>query len=973
MTDALLSYTREQGRRDANLDALKIKEWLSAAANPIAARPKGLAVATASIGEAEPPYIVRHSQWQNWLNLKPHFPSPLWVSGAPGCGKSTLAHKVVEHLTKTQHSSVIVSHAFQSTVSTQHRPLMCLAASILDQLLPRDWETQTQKHVFERLVPSYNQYRLHSNDCPFEDLWDHCASLLKSETRFILVIDALDECIFDRAGQEADFLDRILDLLSTTPGGRIVIFSRPCPVLGVGVTLDLEENEIRISTEDTLPEINAFCDSASAKLPLPKELQLKVANRARADAQGSFLWATLFLQEFTNVLDKAHVMEILDKFPDNCWERYAKTWRDGIRELEPQVQESCRSMLLILLGARSKFSLEDIEDSLDLLPNSAQRISKYCQPLVLVVDGVLQLSHASVRDFLLNDDKKTQTTYISISKSEPDEALARTCLEYLLRKDYAQTDRIGQRLRRNVGLGGSTERLEQNFYNYAARNWYIHLAALSSPGPSLLRLAEEFLHAIQFTYWAEYSYTDAGDFQAIRSTEIALHIWMKNLSDDDRALLHLNDYFERPYKDLSRAYKENSDDKVLQWLALMHLGFYYFDKGKMTEMTQVRQEVAAGLSELLGRCNPLALRARSDAAYTFLFNGDLREAQRLYAEVYDDQRKVLDNDDPSLFFTLIYQGQVEYLMTHSSKALEILTSAAAGFLRTSGPESNGFLITQLWSAVADASVGHTSQAIKMMEYVREKREERYGPDDSFGMATKIFVGDLYRKLEKKEEALANIEPGFEFRRGFWPKSHFLTIDTSLVLATTYRDFGMNHLAEKTVDDLESHGNLEREENYIRLCQARHLRGLLLFDGGHVDQAITVLDALLIQYGHEDSNNRALQWVRLDLAGMLRYRGREGDERLASSLFDGIVTDGGGREPDPPLWLRISEAALRLVRDGKLDAAGELLREEKLRWTREEDLWMRLGMPAADTGWMKPPRGLGVHAPSSGWVVVLPGE
>ncbi|KAL2681115.1 hypothetical protein Neosp_008718 [[Neocosmospora] mangrovei] len=476
--------------------------------------------------------------------------------------------------------------------------LMGLAASILDQLLPRDLVTQTQKDVFEKLVSLYHQYRLHSYECPFEELWDHCASLLKSERRFILLIDALDECNFDHADQFQGFLDRILDLLSSTTG-RIVIFTRPCPVFGVGITRELKEGEIRIRIQDTLPEINAFCDSASAKLPLPKELQLKVANRARAGAQGSFLWASVFLRSFTNVLDKNHVMEIINVFPDNCWGLYVKTWRERVSELEPHVQDNCRSILLILLGARQKFSLEDIEDSLGLLPNAAQRICKFCQPLVHVVDGVLHLSHASVREFLLNDDKKTQTACISISKSEPDETLARTCLKYLLRENYAHTDRIGQRLRRNIGLGGSTEGLEQNFYNYAARNWYIHLAALSNPDPDLLKLADEFLHAIQFAYWAEYSYADAGDFQAIRLTEIALHIWMKDLPDDDRALLHLDDYFECPYRDLTRVYREKSDDEVLQWLALMHLGFYYFDKGKMTEMAQVRHRVAAGLSELL--------------------------------------------------------------------------------------------------------------------------------------------------------------------------------------------------------------------------------------------------------------------------------------------------------------------------------------------------------------------------------------
>ncbi|KAF4472625.1 hypothetical protein FALBO_492 [Fusarium albosuccineum] len=872
-----------------------------------------------------------------------------------GCGKSTLAYRVVESLTKTQHSKAIISHAFQSNVSTQHRSLVCLAASIVDQLLPpTNPISESHQNILNKLVTLCHQYKSRPGDCPFEQLWALCVSLLEDERDFILVIDALDECTFNHPNQAYSLLKKISKLLGSTTG-RIVIFTRPSPILGVGTTSNPLNHEVRITVEDTLFELEEFCELASAKLSLlPRPLQSRVADHAKANAKGSFQWVTLLFQRTSNICDMEALTRVLDEFPENCWDLYVETWHHQVGELGAYEKGLCHNIMLILLAARRRLTLGEIEDAMGLFPNVAQFIiSSFCQPLIQVTDAGLQLSHASVRDFLLDGE---------FAQSEPDAVLARRCLDFLLKDEYAREDRIGQRLRRNVGLGGSTQDPEKSFYDYAARNWYIHLTALPSPDPILLELANKFLRSPQFAHWAEYSYTDAGDFQAIRSTEIALTVWSKKLPENDRALLHLNEFFERPYTDLSRIYKEKSDDNVLQWLALMHLGFYYFDKGRMTEMTRVRMEVSAGLCELLGRRHPLALRARSDAAYTFLFNGRLLKARQLYEDVVKDQRKVTDDEDPSPFFTLVYQAQAEYLSTDSEAALSTLTTAVAGFLRTSGPESNGFLVAQLWYAIVDTSVGHMDQGIKLLEYVRDKRKEQYGPEDSFGIATQLFVGDLYRRLGKKEQALTNIEPGLKFRRGFWSISHFMTLDTALVLGIAYRDFGVDEMADKLVEELEKHANLEKEENFVRSCQVKHLRALLLFDGGNIDRAIRLLETLLIETSLEN-NNRALQWIRLDLAYMLRYRRRDGDEHLASSLFDGIVTDQSddGDEPDPPQWLRVAEKALRLVRRGKGDAAKNLLLDEKLRWAREEDLWMWLGVPPADTGWMKPPRGLGDDA------------
>lgn len=101
--------------------------------------------------------------------------------------------------------------------------------------------------------------------------------------------------------------------------------------------------------------------------------------------------------------------------------------------------------------------------------------------------------------------------------------------------------------------------------------------------------------------------------------------------------------------------------------------------------------------------------------------------------------------------------------------------------------------------------------------------------------------------------------------------------------------------------------------------------------------------------------------------MLRRRGGEGDSDRASSNFDGLVVERDEPSlqladeledaftvPDPPRLLDLAEKALRLVRGRKFEEAKELLDREALEWAREDDFYLWVGGPAADTTWMRAP-------------------
>ncbi|KAK2603415.1 hypothetical protein QQS21_004365 [Conoideocrella luteorostrata] len=896
-----------------------------------------------------------------------------------GCGKSHQSRRIFDHL--NQHPAMVIYHAFQAEASAKERCPMGIQASILSRLLDPGSKAKAQRSAFADLTVLYSQHKETLGEVSAGSAWTSCANLLKDRGSFILVVDALDGCVFGQdTVSEAEKLMQGLHSLLAATNGKAIIFSRPGIEYDIAIAFDSRRYEIHMTPEDTRAEHDEFCERLSANLHnLPDELRLRVTEKAKASFEGSFLWTRLLFEDMRTKCGVKDFEKSFREFPSTCLDYYCKEWRTQMESLDPISKDYCRGILLAILGAQRQLSKEEITGALEIFPNSAPRVlSQFCRPLVVVEDGFLHLVHPIVRD-LLGSDKSVQSHGVSLAKDEPDVELAWRCLECLMNGKYAELDRIGRRLRKNFASSGLTEdgvgftdEPCDSFYDYAAKYWDVHLSRVLSPGSSLIDLVAKFLGSLQFSHWAEYSYKGGEDLQAVRSANIRLTKWSSGLADDTKSRLNLDQFFETPYQKLNQEYSESSRDKVLQWLPLIRLGLFFFDVGKISKMDKIRSTVADGLSDLLGPRHPLALKARSEAAYASLYGGDIPRARQTYIEVAEDQRAVdPDSKQGDLFFTLVYQGLAEHLLNSNRMALETLSAALNGFMNTAGPESNGYLIAQLRCAQVDASAGHVRQSVEQMEHIRRVRERQHGVDDSFAVTTRIYSGNLYRILGEQESALDNLEHALKFRRQFKPISFLVTAEPAIILAIAYRDFGKNVEAENLVDELLRDADLEDKDRFVLLCQVTHMKSLLLFDRAEVDEAIELLRALLIRTDREQEN-RPLLWARLDLAVMLRYRDCEGDEGAANSIFQGIVAevgrgDPGGDEPDTPRVLKLAEMAVQLFRNDSLEEASAFLRSEELWWVREADLWLHLGAPAADTREMKPPRELGDESPSEvGW-------
>lgn len=887
-----------------------------------------------------------------------------------GSGKSNIAERVFDAYKSLHPGHKILFHAFHANMSAEERSPLTFAASLTDQLLSQCGCYSEEQHAaFEALKSMVTRFKLFPRDCPFDQLWEVCWKLLKAEDKLIVILDAMDEGSFSKSELQA-VLENLKEL-SSLSHSKVIILSRPALALELEPSFKVCCNCLRISPENTAEELNPLCDRLSKKLGVSEDFQRLAAERAKKHAQGSFLWVQLYFQHLNSAhYEKDTIQRIeTDSPPKTIIEFYLETWETQNKKRGEYDRRVRREIYCLLLGARHQLTLQDISEATDLRFDRLKHIiSKWCQPLISIDGDYPYLMHASVRDFLLDRDDTNSGPRIKTEES--DAVLARRCLEFLLKPVYKSPDAIGRKLRSNLGLDASAgEPDRSSFYDHAARHWVVYLTALDSPEKPLLDLAAKFLHSAQFAYWAEYSYRDAGDFQAIRATYIRLGAWARKLGPAQRGALGLESYYSKAYQDLHEIYQGRGNDKTLPWLPLMQLGMFYFDTGRIDEMDTIRSSVSQGLSKVLGTRHPLTLRARSEAAYAPMMKGDVRNAHQMYLEVAKDQREVIPQEESSdLYFTLVFQGQAELLLNRYDDARETMSSASAGFLDLGGTDTNGYLVAELWYAIINGFSGHLQEAIKTMELVREKRERLYGPDDGFATTTRIYVGDLYRMQGKEEEAIGNIRIGLDLRRRLWQTSSPIVIDPSIRLVIALRDFDLEVEAFDIIDDLEENGNLEKVDRFYELCQVTHLKALLLFDGGEMDKSVEILQAILIEAGAE-KNNRPLLWVRLDLADILRYRGRKGDEEAAQSLFDGLLVKKtvnrprkGSRdevdEPDPPRRLEIAEKALRTFRKEGLEKAEELLRAENLEWASQKPLWLPLGMPAADTTKMKPPQGLG---------------
>ncbi|KAM3558971.1 hypothetical protein ARSEF4850_004358 [Beauveria asiatica] len=198
-------------------------------------------------------------------------------------------------------------------------------------------------------------------------------------------------------------------------------------------------------------------------------------------------------------------------------------------------------------------------------------------------------------------------------------------------------------------------------------------------------------------------------------------------------------------------------------------------------------------------------------------------------------------------------------------------------------------------------------------------------------------------LGRAPEAIANLEESLVMRRASVALPHPQRWDAEFALAKAYYSSDCVQEAQGLLQEIER--CISMSAHFERFCLLSHLKGLILAKTERMDEAINLLQGVLDGV-EPDQNNRALLWIRLDLAELLRLRKHESDEAQANSNFDHILRDVSGDcepgypdEPDPPRLLALADKALQLMRDRNFSEAKKLLEKGQAEWFRPSDFWI----------------------------------
>ncbi|KAF8838113.1 hypothetical protein BDN67DRAFT_124834, partial [Paxillus ammoniavirescens] len=465
-------------RRDAQQHSNKIREWLKAHNSSINHKS-----ARDTCVEGTGSWLAKDERFRKWLDEPT---TGLWILGRPGFGKTVLFSTSVEVL--RTHASTLgakccyaYSYFDARESGGASRKFETLLRSILDQLC---FNRADVPDAMKRL------YNVDSNDHPeptLAQLRTTLGEVVKGFDDVYILIDALDEC-----DSQAELLDWMTSLQSTTPGLHLLATSRPERIIEERMS---NSSHIRISLNSELldNDIKTYVDErveASNDLKLLMTDEMK--KRLRLQGDGMFRLVAFWIDELKDCRSLSTVRAKLEHLPASLNDMYtsmvAKIKTDDLqyaKAIMPWLLFSVRPLKLEEIAAVGWFGYSDGRPAFDKDRGFAdpKAVLDVFGGLVVMSDGGVTLAHLTVKEFLLE-----QGSALHVNEPDAHSFIARCCLTYLL-------DQFPPRVAAGV----------QGFplHDYAIEHWMRHASStrdIEDTQSVLYELALQVLHPEHETF-----------------------------------------------------------------------------------------------------------------------------------------------------------------------------------------------------------------------------------------------------------------------------------------------------------------------------------------------------------------------------------------------------------------------------------------------------------------------------------------
>ena len=371
----------------------------------------------------------------------------LWITGHPGCGKTTMSSYVRGYLAQNQQTQSVLCRFFCNTKVDEQRSGTAILRSLLSQIID-------QRRRLVGVIKKALQRAGNVIFSRFEALWELLSRLLISEeipeTR--IIIDGIDEC--DQASRTM-LIRKFSSLLKTQSSSRIKVLITSRPNIDVYHSVNLPSHSwaclsleecAQIISEDieivVQKKLDILCGKGVCK-PNSREV-LKRMLVAKADC--TFLWLTLIFDaiEGRRMLLARDMEELIESLPAGLDETYG-------RLLESIPQEDCETaarMLRVIVASKRPLTGCEIGSFFVLLFGDSSTQGEFgvdertvvsvLGPLIRVHDSKIYLLHQSLREYLIElgqEDTKPLSAAYGIDIDREEIALFHVCTKCLLDTD----------------------------------------------------------------------------------------------------------------------------------------------------------------------------------------------------------------------------------------------------------------------------------------------------------------------------------------------------------------------------------------------------------------------------------------------------------------------------------------------------------------------------------------------------------
>ena len=442
-------------------------------------------------------WILTQRQYTSWL--VEGSAQLLWLSGAPGIGKTMISSFLVKELATIAERSrhMTLAYYFCDDKTQERRTAMTVLRGLLLQIL------RQRPVLFKHIQTSFDMSgnRLFTN---FHALWRIFIAIVNDPEvgELCCLVDALDEC--ERDSRElflVEFTRLYCSQKSKSPLVKFIITSRrENDIVESLSAVSPPIRHIQVDSGKVNDDVSKFVDTRVNDLSRRKgydaELQNEIKTALKNKAEGTFLYVSLVLSILAKTWLRSQVRRKLQKLPEDLNKLYDKILSQIDRDCEEiaifvfrWVAVARRPLTVKELAmARALSTPERKTDALtpDDFAAQFEDIYRCCEPFVYLDTkrGTINLVHQSAKDYLLGEylQAKEGVSQYHIVQDSSNLLMFRTCWKFLSCEEFGQgTMLFKDDANHNLLLEDHSEEFDDEhfFLQYARTQWLEHAFAAS--------------------------------------------------------------------------------------------------------------------------------------------------------------------------------------------------------------------------------------------------------------------------------------------------------------------------------------------------------------------------------------------------------------------------------------------------------------------------------------------------------------